>query len=220
MAFATVDARNTSSETSNTTSHTVSLPASVQADDLLIVVFVADGSTTVSWPGSWVSIFHSAGSVTLDVGWLKAAGGETSIAVTTGGSENSAHSSLRISGGGDPASTSPTTSSGATGTDAAPDPDSHTPGGTQDFLWIAAAGHDDGRDAITTEPSGYANLNVIQSSAATGCGVGTAELDSAAATEDPDVFTLDNTEQWAACTIAVFPVPPEAPPRDRVFIIS
>ena len=135
MAFPQVEATNNSAESSGTTSHTVSLPAGIQAGETLLVFFSVDGNSPATFPEGWTEIIDlTNASNTLSVAWRKADGGEgASITVTTPGGRESVHISYRISGATDPTTTPPEASTGDTGDDTNPDPDSLTAGGGSIF---------------------------------------------------------------------------------------
>ncbi len=212
MPFPQVEATNTSAEAGDETSHTVSLPAGIQAGETLLVFFASDkASGGVGWPGGWNEIFEviEGTAVTLAVAWRKATGGEgASITVTTGNANQSAHASYRISGAIDPTVTAPEASTGATHAGSAnPDPDSLTAGGgSKEYLWIAVAGYDDGNFTVTVYPTNYDNNQLnSRGGAGLGCGVGVATDEVETDTQDPGAFTVSNLTEWVACTVAVYP---------------
>ena len=213
MAYPQVGATNHSIETDDTTSHTVSLPANIQAGETLLVFFATDGDTydEISFPAGWTVIEReNEPSVTVAVAWRKADGNEgASITVTTGAvSERSAHISYRISGATDPTVTPPEVSGGVSGSDANPNPDSLTPtGGSKGYLWIAVAACD-GLRTFTGYPTNYSNGETYQApdgGSAWGCSVAVARRELTADSEDPGTFTISFTEGWVACTVAVYP---------------
>lgn len=213
-AFPQVEATNTSFEKDAAVqNHTVSLPAGIQAGETLLVFFACDGASGgVGWPGGWNEIFEAARGtdVTLAVAWRKATGGEgASITVTTVNSKRSAHASYRISGAIDPTSTAPEASTGATGDDANPNPDSLTAGGGSDeYLWIVVAGIDN-RRTVTAYPTNYdSNQLYSLSDNALGCAIGVASDEVETDVQDPATFTISGGDQWVACTVAVYPLGP------------
>lgn len=212
MAFPQVEATNHSAEGVTTTSHTVSLPANIQAGETLLVFFAYDSATTVSFPAGWTEIYDN---IRLAIAWRKADGGEgASITVTTAASKQTAHISYRISGAIDPTETPPEVSTGVFGGSLYPDPDALTPtGGENEYLWIAATGTDDGRDLIIAFPTNYTDGEAYQSAESyLGCCIGVARRELEASSENPSTFTLEEIEQWDACTVAVYPPPPPPPP--------
>ena len=204
--FPAVQDTNTSGESSDVTSHTVNLPANISAGDLLIVFFSCDGSSTVTWPNGWASIFHQTYSSTLDIGYKISDGTEgPTITVTTGASEQSAHISYRITG--NHRSLAPEASTGATGNTTSPDPDSLTPtGGAKDYLWIAVEGNDNTTSA-SAYPSNYTNGQTNAVGDAGGVNIAVARRELNASSEDPAAFTIAR-EKWIACTVAVYPKSP------------
>jgi CheY-like chemotaxis protein len=203
--FPAVQATNTSGETTDTTSHTVSMPANINAGDLLIVFFSCDGVETVTWPtgDGWASIFHDTNLMTLDIGYKIADGTEgATITVTTGTTEQSAHISYRITG--HDKSQAPEVSTGATGNSTAPNPDSLTPtGGAKDYLWIAVEGNNNA-SAASAYPSNYTNGQTNAVGDSGGANVAVARRELNASSEDPGTFTTPS-ERWVACTVAVQP---------------
>lgn len=211
MAFPVIEASQTSFS-DNVTSHSVSLPAGIVAGELLMIFFCCDGNPTITNPGGWTQLINApaaSNNARLYVGYRKATGSEGgSVTVTTSAAEDSNHISIRVSGAADPTVTAPQASTGATGSDANPNPDSLTAsGGTQDYRWLAIEGHDRSRttDAI---PSGYSSVQAVASGGAQGSGVAVATRTSTSATEDPGTFTISTGDEWRAHTIAIHPAPP------------
>lgn len=215
MTSPAVQTRSTSAVTTAGTSHSVTLPSSIAAGDLLIVVFgFAVTGQTITWPGSWQAIpnfkIENTGGNTygIDAGWLSAAGGETSITVGTSVSTKSAHCCYRITGHN--TSTPVSSQAGATGATQNADPPSATvTGGPLDILAIACAGQTN-EQAFTGYPTNYVNGQTAD----TGVGGATntngdtaaAELAiSAASSENPGTFTYGVSSEWAANTIIVYP---------------
>ena len=209
MAFAQVEATNHSAEASNTTSHTVALPASIQSGETLLVFFSCDYEVTVTFPEGWTKIFQAAvaNQETLAVAWRKADSEEgASITVTTDSSQESVHISYRISGALDPTMTPPEVSTGVSGTSANPDPDSLSPaGGSDEYLWIALEGNNR-PNLVTVYPTNYTNEeNYVSSEEAGACAIGIARRELETDSEDPSAFTIDTLDYWVACTVAVYP---------------
>ncbi|MCI0553514.1 MAG: BNR repeat-containing protein, partial [Anaerolineae bacterium] len=98
----------------------------------------------------------------------------------------------------------------ATGTSTTPNPPNLDPSawGTEDTLWLAIVGWDDGTTGMDSIPTAYATPNgqTRVNFASDGCGVsmGTRELN--ATSEDPGTFLLDVvSEAWIAQTVAIRP---------------
>ncbi len=199
-------------DATNKVSHTVSLPPNIVSGNLLIVVFVSDGNPSITFPNEgtdWIVLKDMAAdgnAARLKVCYRDADGGEgATITVTTASSQRSAHVAYRITGHS--TTQSPEASTGASGDDRWPDPDSLTPtGGAKDYLWIAIEGHDRDRD-VAIWPSGYALAQLKSvgggaNSASTAAGGRNRNI----ASEDPGTFSIMNGDNWAAVTVAIHPV--------------
>ena len=209
MTFPAVQATNTSEEASNVTSHTVDLPASISSGDLLIILFTVDAAPTITWPSGYTEFADDQRGSTVRgaVAYRQADGTEgATITVTTGSSQFSTHNTYRITGHEDPATQAPEAAS-ADGGSNAPNPPSLTPtGGAEDFLWLAACGHDLGGQSITAFPTNYSNgISINQTNESNGCGAGSAERDLNASSEDPGTFSLSGSMAWVAFTVAIHP---------------
>lgn len=115
-------------------------------------------------------------------------------------------------------------STGATGTSANPDPDNCAPswaGTTVDTYWRAVCAYDDGRPTATTFPTNYTIFTAGDASGGSGgAGLGSAGRQNAVASEDAGAFTLTGTgssTEWVAWSIAIRPaVPPDDPTPKRL----
>ena len=140
MAYPQVAATNTSAEASATSTHTVSLPASISSGDLLLILLAIDAARTTTFPAGYTELYDEVDAqtkITLAVAYRVADGGEgATIEVTSSDTGMSAHATYRITGhdSGNP----PEISTGASSEDTSPDPDSLTPnGGALEYLWFA-----------------------------------------------------------------------------------
>jgi len=200
---------------SDTTNHYVNMPATVSAGDLLIVLFINDGSATVTTPDGWTQLASIANgaAVRLSVYYKIAAGteGGTVVNFVTSAAEQAAAQVYRITDWH--GATPPEISTAATGTSTRPNPASLNPVGwdVADTLWLAVAGQDRGdQSGSTAYPVHYTNGMSTQSSnpATTGvCRTHSARRVLAADSEDPGAFTIPVAEEWIALTIAVRPGP-------------
>jgi len=206
-AFPSVATTNTSTSSSRTTSHTVSLPASIAAGDRLICMSgwnESFGATSPSWPAGWTQkTFQANGSSTsLEVRERFADGSEgASITVTTSASTRAAHVCYRITGAH---TTLPIeVGTAATGSSANPDPPSLTPSwGADDILWIAIAQTIAGV-SYTGDPASYANgLTADATNGSSGSSIRVVRRTLNAANENPGTFTV-TSNPWVAQTIAV-----------------
>lgn len=216
MAAPSVVDTSTSSETANTTTHTVDLSTLTLTTGNLLLVFFAhdqDLSGTWTWPGvsegDYDEVFdHSAEFVGLQIRQRKIDGTEgTSFDVTSSSAEQSAHCVYEITAGEDPATQAPEASAAASGTDTAPNPATVTPtGGSKDYLMIAACANDFGA-AVSSYPTNCPDSQItINSGGTNGVSCAIASDQVTAASFNPTTFTIDQTDGWVAATIAVHPV--------------
>ena len=195
---------------SETTAHNVSMPATVNAGDLLIVLFNNDGGATVTTPAGWTQLASNATgtAVRLSVYYKIAAGTEdgTKVNFVTSANEQAAAQVYRITDWH--GTTPPEISTAATGTDTAADPSSLNPAGWDlaNTLWLAVAGQDQG-GGTPTYPVSYTGGITTRSSTGGSqrCQMMSARRVLAAASENPGAFTIAS-EEWVAFTIAVRPV--------------
>jgi hypothetical protein len=217
MTAPVVAAVNASIEGSDTTSHTISLPASISTGDLLIFYFVVDGAPTITGPAGWGELFNEAysnSSFSHACYYLESpSGSDSDPVVTTSDGQISSSRSWRITGHEDPATQAPeanTWDSG--GNTTTPDPPSLSPtGGSKDYLFLVTCGCDTSTPTISVYPDigGATSGNQIRQAAGfTGTGVvmGACDGPSTTATEDPGTFTWSVSRPALAVTLAVHPV--------------
>ncbi len=206
-----VMARSGGTDGSSTTSHTITLPASPVAGELLLVVIGGGANVTYStsssgWTVRGQAAFNTGSYASIAV-LAGIAGTAGALTVTTSGSARCLHTSFRIgSWSGDLADVKLATATGSASS--AANPPSLTPGyegASPEALWIVGANIAEfaGSQPITAAPAGYSNLalqHVAYNSA-----LGTAELVAAGATQDPAVFTnaTGSSRNWATTTISV-----------------
>lgn len=207
MAYPSVIATNTSEESSNTTTHTVSLPSGIVSGSLVFIFFASDGDHSWANLQGWtlLRVANNGTACGLSVIYKFCTGSEGgSVTLTTNENEQSAHISWRISGDAG-SGTPPDVSTGATGSDDSPDPDNCNPAdGTKDYLVIAVEGNDDD-DNVTAYPLPDNNTTKDSISANNSCNVGVCSDELNVSQYNPDVFTLASGEQWSACTVMVHP---------------
>ncbi len=196
----------------DTKDHDVDMPATVDAGDLLIVLFTNDGSATVTTPSGWTALpSDETTAVRCSVYYKIASGDEdgTTVNFVTSASEQAAAQVYRITNWH--GTTPPEISTAATGTSYRPNPASLDPAGwdVADTLWIAVAGQDQGYESGTTAyPVYYTDgISTLSSATITSCRTLSARRVLAAASENPNAFTIPESEEWVAFTIAVRPVP-------------
>jgi len=194
-------------ETTNTTSHTISMPSGLSAGDLLLVFIATDGDNTISnWDGLTELENASNGTaVSLSVGYKIADGSEGStLTFTTTSNEQSVYIACRITGYG-----TPQISAVNSGTSINPVPNSLSPsGGALDYMCISLMGSD--RDkTVSSFPSDYPSENFqYTATGANGvtCAMAKKELNDSTITSNQ--YTISGSEQWLSFLVVV---PPPAP---------
>src|SRR3990172_3555172 len=194
---------------SNVTAQVCNLPPTVNAGELLLVVYGGDanGARTATIPSPWVELLDYDGSAgpMLYIGGKIADGteGGGTVTITTSGVERGAYWTGAI--GNWHGTTMAEVAAGVEGTGTAANPGNLTPSwGSADTLWIACAAADVGSTTFTAAPANYTGLVNVEEGSAGGASVAVAFRDLAAASDDPGTFTNDS-EQWAASVIAIRP---------------
>ena len=205
MAFATIAAENTATNTSGT-SHTVNLPASIAAGNLLIVVFGGSAAATTTWPAGWNKLAGGATGATLDVGWKVADGSEGStITVTTGATSITSQARAYRITGGDSVVLGTTVS---IANNASGDPPSLTPGfsgSALDILWFAIS-FASTQTTISTYPTSFVNTAVLTNGST---GLATCNRPVNGTVLDPAAFTWGGTGRKNTNTVAIRPGNPK-----------
>jgi hypothetical protein len=202
-----VRSRNQGAQTSDSTSHPISLPAGIQVGDLLYVAFSIDTATTITSTSStgWQKLIEQAqGTTTNHTGsiWWKRATGSDSFTIDSSTAEKSTHISIALQNASDPEATSTSGASSSTAT-----PVSITPsGGTKDYLSILSI-HTDSSAGTTQNfgtASGYSNSTTQQASTTTSAATNTQEqLYPSSSGFTPGTVSLSLAEQWVAITTAI-----------------
>lgn len=188
----------------NEVSHPVSLPPSIAAGSLLLVLFASDGYIDITFPGGWTQLFHHKHSyfeLTFAAFYRGATGGEgATITATTTGAQMSAHTSYHIVNYG-----GVEVSAIHEGYNATPNPERLTPSwGVRDTLWFGICAYDWNR-TITSYPTNYTDGRNDYVDNTQGCGVGSARRKLNAAYEEAGVFGLSVLDQWIAATVGIKP---------------
>lgn len=200
-------------ETSNTTTHTYSLPATVAAGDRLLLVAAAgheslaatsdlDGWTLVA-AGNLYTPWHAFLVYEIEVvdSTLATALSGSTVEFTTAFAVKSSSQVLRTSGarsGGSGTAWAVAVDT-ATTFSASPNPPSLTaPWGADAHRWYAFAIFGTGGDDVTVYPAGY--TSIADTGGATNIQIGSAHLTTSAATQDPGAFTLAGDENWRCLT--------------------
>lgn len=214
--FPIIEATNTYQTNSTPTSHAVNLPASIQAGDLLLVVFRAGSTATASIPGDW-SLLGSRNSTGVTYVWWKEATGSegATVTVTSDSSIRAAAISYRIS------NWSGTPEIAFTGSNTNNPPSLSPSWGEADTLWIAGLTNRRSDSSVTGAPSDYSNLITISQTSSTLTSrsrVSTASRSFTAASNDPEAFSTSGTiNSPHSFTIAVEPAAPPAVADELAF---
>lgn len=174
----------------NATTHNVTMPAIVDAGDLLICFFSNDSDDTVTTPSGWTQMYSilNADGDGRGSGYKKVASGSedgTTVNFVTSGSEQGAAQVFRITNWG-----GSLTHVVAGTPSTANNPPALTSGfGVVPTLWIVAIHTADGDD-VSAPPTNYTNLlSSISDLTVFGAQVYTARRELTAASEDPGGFT-------------------------------
>jgi len=190
--------------------HLVPIPAT-NAGDRVIVIFVADGSTSVTIDDATfttnILANVNAGSGTPNAlvtykDFPSGASGHT-VNFGTSASQEAAAIVIRLTAGTFHAAAPEIAS--ASGASGAPDHPNLTPSwGSASTLWLTAHGSD-GSYTILAYPTDYSDGITANTSATGGCTVSAARRELEASSENPGVTSVNGNDDWAAFTIAVRP---------------
>lgn len=213
MAFPQIVSESSGAQTSNSTSHSVTLPATVAAGNLLRVAMAFDGNPTVTWDdstaGTWTLLRQgNNGSICKLVNYVKVADGTEgglTLTVTTSASEQSVYRAVAynqwegtLSGGVAVVATA------STGTSTSPNPPALTTGwGAVDTLYLEVVSVDNGNRSVTAASANYTGLFSDASNGTAGVCLGSARRELAAASDDPGVMTISASDEWVAVTIGI-----------------
>lgn len=196
------------SSSSNSTSHSVTIPGG-DAGDMLVAIFSSDGSVTCSTTSSgWNKLGQDAygsstgnqnNKVTGAIFWKMASGttpAADALTVTTSASRQSSHITYRIKGATGISGTA------TNGSSTNSNPPNHV-AGEDSWLWIATRSGD-GTAVATSAPNNYTDLISRGSSGANGATTNSAIrlFGSAQSSQDPGSFSSGN-EQWVSWTLAI-----------------
>ncbi len=211
---ASIRSKTTSQQSSNSTSHTVALPATVESGDTLLVIAGFDyNAGVISWPNEgtdWIQLTETLETnVHLSIAWKKADGTEdgTNITVTTVNSQSSAHASYAIQNAADPTVSAPELGGSlvTNSNNPNPNPGTCTPtGGSGDYLWMPCFTF--GRSStINSWPAVYGTGDESIELTVAGTHVGVVNRTNEAASEDCGSWTMAHSNAWLAATVAIYP---------------
>lgn len=217
MAFPVINGTPAESkQTTATSTHTISLPGSIVAGELLVVLFSHAVAVTANALTGWTELIDDGVANSITVLYRFADGAEGgSISLGTSATTKSASIAYRIGGAQNPAAHAPTISTVATGTSNAPNPTSCNPGTSMDFLWITffvQAGEEADDDTwCNNAATGYTNLlqKTTDTSGAvtTNCSLAASNRTNTASSEDAawPTGTTDQSLAWRAWTLGIWP---------------
>lgn len=212
MTFPVIAATNTSETTSNSTSHTVALPASIGAGNGLAIAIYTSQNVTFSLPSGWDAelVENSDANGTLWFAYkLNASGSEgASVVVTSSGTTNCAHASARWTGGHASAALEAGTVT-VVGNVSSHDPSGVTPSwGAADTLFMALFGWRNSARTAQTYPTNYTDNQTTKSNSAGGNngGIAFATRNLNATSDDPGALSLSASSVGKCVTIAIRPV--------------
>jgi hypothetical protein len=210
--FPTLAATNNSIESSNVTTHKMSLPANIAAGNLLICVAAIDSTVDVGFtltaPSGWTLLLKEAGSSESLAAWYRFEdGGEGATPdFETSTLQQSAHRCARFSGMH--ASAAPESAPAELTSSTAPDPPSLMPTwGAKDALYLAVTGWSEGTITASAFPASYTSTgqNGTGVAGSEGVSIGWGFREVNAVSEDPGTFTLSSAANWISFTIAIRP---------------
>lgn len=206
MAFAAVRARTSGAQTSDSTTHVISMPGgTTTASDVLLCFFSNDGAPSLSTGSTgWAPLGSLAqGSALTGSVWWKRASGSDALTLTTSNAQQSTHVTISVRNAADPVAYS---------NSSAPSPyvvfpTVSPPQGYSDYLCFASIHTDSSSttsQAVVGLPSGFGTLQSQNpsgnQSAATFTCEGTFGPVSYLA---PSSATLDFGEDWVSFTVAL-----------------
>jgi len=235
VVFPTLTAQNPTADSSTggaatsgstaATSHSVVLPATVNANDLLMMFGRVAVTGTVAVTGGGWTITQDSSDASDDVTFWAyrdtlADGTEDGTSVTvTHGNGKMAAVTMAIGGAEAIATQPPQASTVVTGTSVNPDPGSLTPtGGAKDYLWLWFGGWEGEQTLSKTPATNFTDDPDVSTGTggvvATNCQIKTGRQELNTSSLNPVFITLSASDDWTAWTIAVHPAspPPPAPP--------
>lgn len=211
MAFPIVQSRTTGASSATATSHTVTLPSTINAGDLLLVAFTCGGGSgnSITWDnttaGAWTTVADGSQSTNVRGALYKrvASGSEDSAAlsITLSAAGQAAWTIWRISGCEGAVEAVSATGSAATVTFATLTPT----WGQNDTLWLAV-GHIFSSPTVSTYSTSYSNATRSAGSGTSRVTTESVERSLNASSETPSVWTLSTSNGHIQYTVAVLPL--------------
>lgn len=201
----------TSATSTAGTNHTVTLPGSISAGDLLLVLMnIGSTAATLNAHADYTELLDENNAAGLKILYRWAAGGETNPTFVSSASTRDATITYRITGAENPSTQAPEIGTTATSTD----PPTVTPtGGAKDYLFIAMVGSggeqaDDGT-FCTAFPTNFTDSQQEKTCGVAGTNLGgliaAAGFRTNASSSNPSAFTISEATTPRSQTIAVHP---------------
>ena len=214
-SFPTVSSITTQAFGTDATTHNVTMPTTVNAGDLLLVLFTNDGSATVTTPAGWTAVTNGTQVETTNVRgsiYAKSAAGTeggTNVDFVTSAVEQAASQVYLVPSGkwSGTLATGVEAANAAGSSTAAPNPPSLDPTNwaTENTLWISyVAGSS--YASTTTYPTNHTNgTHNVAGTGGTGATVSSSRRENSAASEDPAAYAMPSTSSGVPFTIAIRP---------------
>jgi hypothetical protein len=207
VAAATTRARAQGLQSTDATTHAITLPASIVVGELLLVGFACDTATTTVSTSStgWTILANVPQGTSTNhtaVVLYKIATGSDALTINTSTAEQSTHISLAITNGAAPNEADANGGSASTTAPAAITPS----GGTADYLGVLFTMTDSSTAATQTfgVSSGYSNSITQNPTTTTSAATNSQERTYlASAGWTPGGVSLSTAEQWVSITVAV-----------------
>lgn len=184
-------------------SYSIKLPNGIRKDDLLIIIFFADGTGRNPNLTGWNRLQYSSYSGHSGAVFYKKAESnlenDQTVTWTNSSQFATAHITLRISNWNRYVISSP-----AYNTNNSPKPPylEDLPWGASKTMYIAIAGGDYGR-TVSSYPLGYGETKSSVVSGSSGCWAAMGTKDSVNPSEDPGTFRISGSDDWSAWTVAI-----------------
>lgn len=208
MAFPAVESLTPFSNATPGSSHNVTMPATVSAGDLLLMILAPSASSTLTVTATgWTNIgFTDRAFILVKV--ATGSEGGTTVAVSLGSSLSLSAQTFRISawyGGLAGVESGHVNSVGASAL--CDHPSLTASWGIADTLWLALAGGSANDSAVTVYPTSYTDGTNTVSGAGdgSGCQVASSRRELAAATDNPSATQVFPTQVNRSYTVAIRP---------------
>lgn len=227
MAFPSERSQASSSSTAAETTHTVNLPGTIRAGDVILVFIRVAVAGAIGWPdATWNELFDGSPDASDDqvaAAWRKADGTEGATISVTSGNGKFVSMAYAYRDAADPTLTPPDQAAATGGGGTEPDsPSLVASGGTKDYYWLSIYSMEGEQTGITAYPANYTlNQSGIVTTGTggavtTNCTMASAGRQVNGASENPGIWDVTGTlDDWAAYTFAIHPAAVIPAPLDR-----